>query len=249
MRCVSMSRARDEIVSQMLAVAIIAAWTIVHFATIFGGAADNLAWHEIAAIVVIQAWLSTGLFIVAHDAMHGALIPSRPRWNRAVGRLTLMIYAGLDYDRMLPAHHQHHRDTGTPADPDFCAANPRHPLKWFLHFFGNYYTHVQLARITVAAIAYIAMGAELIDISIFWALPALVALLQLFVFGTFLPHRHADKAFIDHHNARSGKGGFVSLVSCFHFGGYHHEHHLNPGTPWWRLPSLRQPFARPLRFR
>ncbi len=238
-RNVSVPRAREAVVSQLLAAAIVIAWLGVHFATILGGVADNLSWPAIAAIIAVQAWLSAGLFIIAHDAMHGALVPGRPRRNRAIGRLTLMIYAGLDYDRMMPAHHQHHRHTGTADDPDFCATNPRHAPAWFLHFFGNYYTHVQLVRITVVALVYLAMGANLLDITIFWALPALLALVQLFVFGTFLPHRHGESDFVDHHKARSGPGGLVSLISCFHFGGYHHEHHLNPGTPWWRLPSLR----------
>ncbi|MFA9473554.1 MAG: fatty acid desaturase [Filomicrobium sp.] len=28
----------------------------------------------------------------------------------------------------------------------------------------------------------------------------------------------------------------MSLLTCFHFG-YHHEHHLQPDVPWWRLPD------------
>jgi beta-carotene ketolase (CrtW type) len=41
--------------------------------------------------VALQTWLSTGLFITAHDAMHGTLAPGRPHWNRAVGGLCLML--------------------------------------------------------------------------------------------------------------------------------------------------------------
>jgi len=75
---------------------------------------------------------------------------------------------------------------------------------------------------------------------VFWAVPAILALLQLFIFGTFLPHKHHDDGFVDRHRARSiGPGGLVSLLGCFHFGGYHHEHHVSPQTPWWRLPALR----------
>ena len=72
---------------------------------------------------------------------------------------------------------------------------------------------------------------------VFWALPALLSSVQLFYFGTFRPHRHDDSPFADDHNARSnGFGWLASLLSCFHFG-YHHEHHLAPQVPWWRLPS------------
>ena len=64
---------------------------------------------------------------------------------------------------------------------------------------------------------------------------------QLFYFGTFLPHRHlpanGSPMFADHHRTRSnGYGTLMSLLTCFHFG-YHHEHHLHPGEPWWRLPA------------
>ena len=31
----------------------------------------------------------------------------------------------------------------------------------------------------------------------------------------------------------------ASLLTCFHFG-MHHEHHLSPNTPWWRLPEARR---------
>ena len=30
-----------------------------------------------------------------------------------------------------------------------------------------------------------------------------------------------------------------SLVTCYHFG-YHHEHHLYPAVPSWRLPAARR---------
>jgi len=230
----------DAIVSQSLAVIIVVVWASIHFATILGHSADGLGLAAIALIVAVQTWLSAGLFIIAHDAMHGSLVPGRPRRNRAIGRLVLMIYAGLDYDRMLPAHHQHHRHTGTAADPDFNVSGPRRPVAWFVRFFGNYYSHVQLVRITVVALLYMGLGADIRDIAIFWAVPALLALVQLFFFGTYLPHRHSDNDFADHHRAQSGAGGILSLISCFHFGGYHLEHHRNPGTPWWRLPSLRR---------
>lgn len=69
----------------------------------------------------------------------------------------------------------------------------------------------------------------------FWVVPTLLSTLQLFTFGTWLPHRHTDDAFPDHHNARSSPfGPVLSLLTCFHFG-RHHEHHLTPWKPWWRL--------------
>jgi beta-carotene ketolase (CrtW type) len=66
-------------------------------------------------------------------------------------------------------------------------------------------------------------------------------LCQLFVFGTYLPHRHDATPFADAHNARgNGLSPIASLATCYHFGTYHHEHHLNPMTPWWRLPQVQR---------
>lgn len=233
-------RRRDGVISQGLAVLIGFAWLAIHWLTIFGPPVTASSTIQLGGVLLAQTWLSTGLFIIAHDCMHGALAPGRPARNRAIGRFALMMYAGLDYDRMLPAHFAHHRHVGTDLDPDFHAPAPRALLPWFIGFFRNYYTHMQLVRITMAACVYMLLGASLINIAVFWAVPAVLALIQLFVFGTFLPHRHGEHAFIDRHRARSvGPGGLVSLLGCFHFGGYHHEHHANPQTPWWRLPELR----------
>lgn len=88
---------------------------------------------------------------------------------------------------------------------------------------------------------YMLLGANVANILLFFALPGLLSSLQLFYFGTFLPHRHdaAAQPFPDRHNARSnGYGYAISLLSCFHFG-YHHEHHVHPQVPWWRLPRYR----------
>lgn len=224
-----------------LAAAISGTWVTIHVGAIF-------FWHwslgtSLLApiVVVVQAWLSTGLFIIAHDCMHGSLAPGRTRLNRIVGTLCLGAYAGLSYGGLLPKHHAHHTVPGTADDPDFHADAPRRVLPWFASFFRNYYTHGQIARITVAAIAYLLVGASLLNIVVFWATPALLALGQLFVFGTYLPHRHEDSPFADAHNARSSTlSPLLSLMTCFHFGAYHHEHHMSPGTPWWRLPAFRR---------
>jgi fatty acid desaturase len=231
-------------ISVLLSAAIVAAWLAIHVTGIF-------FWHwSLATIplaivmVILQTWLSTGLFIVAHDAMHGALAPSHPRLNRAIGAACLSLYACLSYAALLPQHHLHHRETGRAGDPDFHGGNPS-LVGWFLQFFKTYYSHGQIIRITVMALIYtVLLGAPLGNIVIFWALPALGAVAQLFVFGTWLPHRERETPFVDAHRAHSiDVGPVLSLLTCFHFGGYHHEHHLSPGTPWWGLPSRRRALA------
>jgi beta-carotene ketolase (CrtW type) len=236
------AKARQARIGLALAAAISGAWLAIHVWGIFFWTWTPASVPLAAMLVVVQAWLSTGLFIVAHDAMHGALAPGRPRVNRAVGTASLALYAGLSYRRLEPKHHLHHRHVGTADDPDFSADHPRSAPRWFGAFFRSYYSHAQIARITGVALVYmLLLGAPLGNIAVFWAAPAFLALGQLFLFGTYLPHRHEDEPFADRHRARSTRvGPLLSLLTCYHFGGYHHEHHLSPNTPWWALPSLRR---------
>ncbi len=238
----SISRARQRATGLGIAAAMIVAWIAIHLFGIFAWQADAHGWVLAAGLILVQTWLSTGLFIIAHDAMHGSLAPARPDVNRRIGTLCLMLYAGLSYRQLLPKHAAHHRHAGSADDPDFHAANPRRLLPWFGRFFATYYTHGQFIRITAASLVYTQLlGASIVNILLFWAAPAVLALVQLFVFGTYLPHRHGEDPFVDTHRTRSSAFSKpVSLLTCFHFGGYHHEHHLSPGTPWWMLPAFRR---------
>lgn len=236
-----MSKARQRRIGIALAAAIIGAWLVIHIGGIFLWRWSAETVLLAIVLVLVQTWLSTGLFIMAHDAMHGSLAPARPRLNRAVGTVCLALYAGLSYRALAVKHAGHHRHSGTADDPDFHAAEPTRVLPWFAAFFRSYYTHGQILRITAAATLYLLIGASLLNIVVFWAVPALLALGQLFYFGTYLPHRHNAQSFADDHRARSSAfAPIVSLLTCFHFGGYHHEHHLSPGTPWWGLPAFRR---------
>ena len=235
------TRERQRRIGLTYAGAIAGCWLAVHIGGIFFWRPALADAPLVLLVILAQTWLSTGLFIVAHDAMHGSLAPGRPKLNRAVGTLTLALYAGLSYRQLAPKHAQHHHHVGTDKDPDFNAPDPHRLGPWFLAFFRSYYTHGQILRITFAALLYLALGASLLTITLFWAVPALLALGQLFFFGTYLPHRHDEQGFADHHRARSTRlSPLLSLLTCFHFGGYHHEHHLSPGTPWWELPSVRR---------
>jgi beta-carotene ketolase (CrtW type) len=192
-------------------------------------------------LIALQTWLSVGLFIVAHDAFHGSLAPGRPLVNRVVGGLCLLIYAGFWFDRLLPKHHAHHASPGTADDPDFHAERPGAFWPWYARFFRQYFGWRELAWVSLVSALYIlVLGAQLANVWLFWAAPALLSSLQLFAFGTWLPHR-AGEDFPDHHRARSSRHpAWLSLLTCFHFGGFHHEHHTHPHLPWWRLPEARR---------
>jgi beta-carotene ketolase (CrtW type) len=225
---------------------LLAIWAVSHVATIF-----YFDWQRdppwlVPLIVCWLCWLYVGLFIVAHDCMHGSLSPS-PALNRRVGKLCLMLYACFDFDRMVVKHREHHAFAGTPRDPDFFADEAPTFRRWYLKFFREYSTLKQYACITVLSWSYVALfDVPIANVLVFWALPAILSSLQLFAFGTYLPHRPAPQPFSDHHNARSNDyPRWLSLMTCYHFG-YHHEHHLAPHLPWWRLPEARDQRDYPL---
>lgn len=186
-----------------------------------------------------MSWLFTGLFITGHDAMHGAVAPRRPWLNHAVGAIVVAAYAMFDYRRLRRAHRQHHARPARPGDPDWHDGRRSAPVWWFGAFMLRYLRPGQFARLLVLFWAV----QELVpntNFLLFWALPAVTSTFQLFYFGTYLPHREPEGGHDHPHHAHSTPlAPWLSLLTCFHFGGYHREHHEHPSVPWWRLPSLR----------
>ena len=110
-------------------------------------------WIEVLLVLVavmLRGFLHTGLFIVAHDAMHGVLRPACPEANARWGRLALTLYAGLAYNSCRAKHELHHRFSGGFGDPDVHGAERPGlvaALRWFLHFLGGYLSWEQMARL------------------------------------------------------------------------------------------------------
>lgn len=46
-------------------------------------------------LFLARTFTHTGLFIIAHEAIHGSLLPSFPRANAAAGTLCLWLFASL----------------------------------------------------------------------------------------------------------------------------------------------------------
>ncbi|MEL6298276.1 MAG: fatty acid desaturase [Pseudomonadota bacterium] len=234
------ANARQGRIGLTLAGLIIGGWLAAHIGTIFF---FEWSWATAvpgAALMALLTWLYVGLFIIAHDCMHGSLVPLRPQINRWVGQLCLALYAGFSFNFMNRKHHMHHRHAGTDEDPDFHDAEPHAFWPWYAKFFREYFTGREVFYIAVVVWTYVLVfGASFANILTFWALPALVSSVQLFTFGTYLPHKPDAPAFADRHRSRSNDYPWlVSLLTCFHFG-YHHEHHDRPDVPWWRLPDAR----------
>lgn len=231
----------QRVIGLALAAAIIGAWALIHVNAVFRIEVAEAPALGLLLVVLVQTWLSVGLFIVAHDAMHGSLAPFRPAINMAVGRLALALYAGFSFDRLAPKHFAHHRHSGTEGDPDFDADHPHGVMPWFLTFIRRHFGWREFAIQGVIATVYVlGFGVALPNLLLFWALPAMLSAFQLFYFGTYRPHRHEDEPFTDGHRARSQDyPDWLSLLTCFHFG-HHHEHHDAPHVPWWKLPRHRR---------
>ena len=245
----SSGRLRQSIIGLSLAAAVVGAWVGLHLFAMF---AFDLTWSSLPvaiAMAAILCWLSVGLFIISHDAMHGSLAPGHPWVNGAIGAVLLFIYAGFGWRRMRAAHFDHHRHVGTDRDPDFDTRNPADFMRWYATFLRRYFGWRSMLYVSsVVTFYWLVAGVPVEKIVLLYGLPAIASSLQLFYFGTFRPHRHAEEGaedgaedgFADRHRARSERfGTLASLATCFHFG-YHHEHHLAPQVPWWGLPAWRK---------
>jgi beta-carotene ketolase (CrtW type) len=198
----------------------------------------------VVAAVVLRTMLHTGLFIVAHDAMHGTLWPDWPEANRRIGQLALGFYAALPYGRCRRNHDLHHRHAGTNRDPDHHPEGQPQIWRWYGRFMAAYLspgqlTGLVLSWLVLAALASRMSESPLLNVLLYGALPTLLSSLQLFVVGTYLPHHSAGEA--QRHEPRSlAWPCWLSLLSCYHFG-YHWEHHAYPHLAWHELPAARRP--------
>lgn len=239
---------RQGIIGLTLAGSIIVAWLVCHISLVFFfPLGDPSLWWVVPFAVALQCWLYVGLFIVAHDCMHGSLVPFKPAINRAVGQFCLFIYAGFSFDQLNRKHHLHHRHSGTEGDPDYDARPPHGFWRWYIKFFSEYFSGREFIVIAAQSALYLfVLGASFANVMVFWALPAVLSSVQLFTFGTYLPHRpETHEAFTDRHRTRSNDyPRWLSLLACFHFG-YHHEHHDRPNLPWWKLPEAKDEALHP----
>jgi beta-carotene/zeaxanthin 4-ketolase len=197
-------------------------------------------WPWLLVAIPLQTFLNVGLFITAHDAMHRTLAPTLPRLNDALGRIALWCYAFFDFDRMKREHFRHHAEPVSDGDPDYHQDERFWP--WYGRFMRGYVTWRQWLGMPIAfCVLWLAIGIRPENLLLLWAAPALLSTLQLFYFGTYLPHRTPSEGHRDEHRATtSGYSMLWSLATCYHFG-RHWEHHAYPSVPWWKLGRFRPP--------
>ncbi len=203
---------------------------------------NQLLFPWILLSVLGRTFIHTGLFIITHDAIHGTVAPCHPQLNQTIGRLAATLYAYLSYRRLRQNHWLHHHYPGQPRDPDFHDGIHTHIVSWYLRFMQTYLKQQTLKIACVIALTfglfYLGFHIPPQNLFLFWILPIILSSMQLFIFGTFLPHRSQD----NHHGhtiTSSHYPPILSFLTCYHFA-YHREHHDHPFLPWYQLPLIRQ---------
>lgn len=196
----------------------------------------------IVPAVLLRAFLHTGIFITAHDAIHGTVFHQNRKINDFIGSLAARMYVLLPYKTLLKKHNLHHHYPASKKDPDFCEDGQENPLVWYVTFMKGYLEGKQswVLLIGMSIIFYsllLGLNIPITNLVLFWLLPILVSSIQLFYFGIFLPHRQPKEGYRNRHRAQSSYYSiFWSFLACYHFG-YHWEHHEYPHLPWYKLPS------------
>jgi beta-carotene/zeaxanthin 4-ketolase len=201
---------------------------------------EQLAFGWRVVAFVWQIFTFTGLFITAHDAMHGVVCPQHPRLNDAIGAICLRCYALFSFQYLKEKHFQHHNVPASEGDPDF---HGRHPnfFAWYFIFMLRYWSWVRfILLMLIFNVANIVFHLPKDNLQYFWVFPSALSSLQLFFFGTYLPHRRPRGGYTNEHRAETTHWPvFWSFVSCYHFG-YHEEHHTFPHLAWWQLPQAHR---------
>ncbi|MCH7401590.1 fatty acid desaturase [Belliella kenyensis] len=215
----------------IIAILIILLWSI----SLFFLLSIDIHWANplIYLGILIQMHLYTGLFITAHDAMHG-LISKNKNTNHAIGWLSAMLFSYNFYWKLFPKHHEHHKHVATEKDPDYHESGRFFP--WYYSFIKQY---VSIWQILLMAITFniLKIWIPVSNLVLFWMLPAVLATFQLFYFGTYIPHMGKPNNI--HYSSSQRKNHVWAFLSCYFFG-YHFEHHDSPGTPWWRLWRIKE---------
>jgi beta-carotene ketolase (CrtW type) len=219
----------------LIALTIILLWTAhLVYLLVFVPVSFTSPW--LLVHIVVQTYLYTGLFITAHDAMHGLVAPNR-KVNNLVGHVATRLFAALSYTRLLKKHRLHHQFPGEAGDPDFCVESQNF-WRWWFSFLKNY---MSIGQFVIMAIVFniLQVWVNQANLILFWIVPSVLATFQLFYFGTYRPHRLPHTENMMPHRSRTQHGPHLwAMLSCYFFG-YHFEHHESPRTPWWQLYRIK----------
>lgn len=202
----------------------------------------NLTAIPLGGKVLMLLWqtlLYTGLFVTAHDAMHGVVFPLNRAVNDRMGTVILWLYGLFSYRQLLHRHMLHHQFPASDQDPDYCIKEGQGFWAWYGSFMTRYWSWKRFFALMLAFhVAHYIWGIAEANLAWGWVYPSVLSSLHLFYFGTYLPHRQPARGYGDHHRSTTIARPFLlSLLACYHFG-YHHEHHEYSQAPWWQLPHV-----------
>lgn len=240
-----MTNSKNSFSGLWVALSIISIWasSLILLLTIDVSGVNNLL---LIPFIALQTFLYTGLFITAHDAMHGAIFPANIKINNFIGSLAVTLYALFDYNKLVKTHWLHHHHPASELDPDFHDLKHKNFFAWYLYFMFKYWSWTRIISLMALynLIAFTLPVSEK-NLTLFWVIPSILSSVQLFYFGTFIPHKEPEGGYTNIHRAQTNPlPVLLSFITCYHFG-YHQEHHENPEIPWWGLPKVfkmnRQP--------
>jgi beta-carotene/zeaxanthin 4-ketolase len=191
------------------------------------------------SILLWQTLLYTGLFITAHDAMHGAVFPLNRQVNDRIGTVVLWLYGLFSYRELLHRHILHHQFPASNQDPDYSIGDRTGFWAWYGSFMMRYWRWKRFfALVVMFHLVHHFLGVSEFNLAWGWVYPSVLSSLHLFYFGTYLPHRQPPLGYTDRHCSTTiPRPYLLSLLACYHFG-YHYEHHTNTQAPWWQLPQV-----------
>ncbi len=197
--------------------------------------------HPLWALA-ISPWLVfcfTGLFILAHEAIHGTLVPGHPRLGHALGWLFAFAYAAMDYRTLRARHREHHASPGRALDPD------AHQSGHFLpHFGGFVYRYLRVWQVALLVLVGNQLGQAGYTRAMLCAYvgPVVASTLIVFTVGIFLVHHpslwRAGLADERHRSVGVDLGGAGSLLAILFFN-THWLHHEHPHLTWVQLGRYR----------
>ncbi len=186
-------------------------------------------------LMLLQSFLFVGLFIVAHDCMHGLVGSESGRASNILGRICAFLFAGFSYDKLKDNHTKHHNFLATHEDPDYTKEKNENFFVWLKSFIFRYFGLKEFFVLHIHVVGLYLLSGSFLKVLIFFAIPSWIASLQLFYFGTYKPHRNFINTQTELKARSNNYHILLSFFTCYHFG-YHREHHKYPHLTWWQLP-------------
>ena len=177
----------------IIALSILTLWSINTFISLSSDLNLVSLW-KLLILILVQTFLNTGLFITAHDGMHGLIYPVNSSVNNFMGSLMVNLYGLFSYQQLKKRHFLHHLYPATDLDPDYHHNSHSCFLSWYAQFMSKYMSYQQLLKLLFLVLTMVYLvKISWLNLIFCWALPLILSSLQLFTFGTFFPHRRLEK--------------------------------------------------------